>query len=63
MTRIDFAILRDRTIDWLFTHAPALCQDDVLLEGFLHFVCKEVLRGVTEERKQWRDRIKHTSTC
>jgi hypothetical protein len=63
MSPIEFAMLRDRVIDWMAEAAPVFLQDDVLLEGMLFIVCREVARAVCEERESQQKRVREVSSC
>lgn len=62
MTTVDYMMLRDHLLNWIFDNAPALLEDDVLMEGFLHLVCNEVIRAVARERARLRERLEEATT-
>jgi hypothetical protein len=60
---IDIAMLRDRILDWMAESAPMLLQDDVLAEGVLFIVCREVSRAVRNERERQQQRLRRVEPC
>jgi len=56
MSQPDIALLRDRVID-------RLLEDDVLMEGILYLVCREVMREVHEERERHMKRLRDANRC
>jgi hypothetical protein len=63
MSPIDIAMLRDRILDWMAESVPMLLQDDVLIEGVLFIVCREVSRAVRDERERQQSRMRRAEPC
>ena len=42
----------DRVLDWLYSSAPNLLHDDLLVEGFLRLVMKEIRQAVRDEQRR-----------